>query len=202
MKKLKKVLQIIGDVALVIFILLAATVTIISLNTKDRGVTHVAGRVLLNVQTDSMKNTINPGDLIIGKKYDGEEIKVNDIISFFSFEKETTIIKTHRVIEVNDINGTITFTTKGDNAAGEDSLQLTKNDIVAIYKSDAYNGFKIPFIGKVLSFLQTQLGFLFCIIFPLLIFFIYQIYKFIEIIIEEKKKETLKEIEEARKKAS
>lgn len=202
MKKLKKILKIIGDVALVVFILLAATVTVISLNTKDRGVTNVFGKVLLNVQTDSMKNTINPGDLIIAKKYDGEEIKKNDIISFFSFEKDATIIKTHRVIEINNINGTITFTTKGDNAAGEDSLQLTKNDIVAVYKTDNYNGFKIPLVGKILSFLQTQTAFLFCIVFPLLIFFIYQLYKFIEIIIDEKKKETLREIEEARKKAS
>lgn len=202
MKKLKKILTIIGDVALVIFILLAAIITIISLNTKDRGVTNISGRVLLNIQTDSMKPTINPGDLIITKQYNGEEIKEGDIISFFAFEQDTTIIKTHRVIEVNNTNGTITFTTKGDNSVAQDQIELTKNDIVAIYESNDYNGTKVPFIGKIFSFLQSQVGFLLCIIFPLLIFFIYQLYKFIETIIDEKKKESLREIEEARKKAS
>lgn len=199
---MKKALKIIGDVLLVIFILLAATITIISLNTKDRGVTNVAGRILLNIQTDSMKPTINPGDLIITKQYNGEDIKQGDVISFFAFEQDTTIIKTHRVIEVNNTDGTITFTTKGDNSVAEDQVELTKNDIIAIYDNDNYDGVKIPFVGKIFSFLQSQVGFLLCIIFPLLIFFIYQLYKFIETIIDEKKKESLREIEEARKKAS
>lgn len=202
MKKTKKILSIIGDVLLVVFILLAATVTIVSLNTKDRGVTNIAGKILLNIQTDSMKPTINPGDLIITKKYDGEDINKGDIISFFAFEQDTTIIKTHRVIEVNNIDGTITFTTKGDNSIAEDQVELTKNDILAIYDNENYDGIKISFVGKVFSFLKSQVGFLLCIIFPLLIFFIYQLYKFIEIIIDEKKKESLREIEEARKKAS
>ena len=199
---MKKALKIIGDVLLVIFILLAATITIISLNTKDRGITNVAGRILLNIQTDSMKPTINPGDLIITKQYNGEDIKQGDVISFFAFEQDTTIIKTHRVIEVNNVDGTITFTTKGDNSVAEDQVELTKNDIIAIYDNDNYDGAKIPFVGKIFSFLQSQVGFLLCIIFPLLIFFIYQLYKFIETIIDEKKKESLREIEEARKKAS
>lgn len=199
---MKKGLQIVADILLVIFILLAATVTIISLNTKDRGVTNVGGRVLLNIQTDSMKPVINPGDLIITKQYDNEDIKVNDIISFFAFEQDTTIIKTHRVIKVNNVDGTITYTTKGDNSPAQDDLELTKNDIVAVYESADYDGIRIKFVGKIFSFLQSQVGFFFCIILPLLVFFIYQLYKFIVTIIDEKKKESLREIEEARQKAS
>lgn len=202
MKTFKKVLKVIGDIALTMFILLAAIVTIISLNTKDRGVTNISGKVLLNIKTDSMQPAINPGDLIITKKYDGEDIKINDIISFFAFEQNTTIIKTHRVIEIKNIDGTITFTTKGDNAVGQDEVELTKNDIVSIYDSSDYNGIRIPLIGGLFSFLQTQVGFLIFIILPLLAFFIYQLYKFIAVIIEEKKKESIREIEEAKKKAS
>lgn len=198
---MKKFLKILGNVALVVLILLAAVVTIISLSTKDRGVTNIGGKVLLNIQTDSMKKAINPGDLIITKKYNSEDIKVGDIISFFSIEQEKTIIKTHRVIRVSNNDGTITFTTKGDNAIAEDQTEITKNDIVSIYDNEGYNGLRIPLLGKIFSLLQSQVGFLICIIFPLLIFFIYQIYKFIETVIEEKKKETLREIEEAKKRA-
>lgn len=198
---MKKAFNIITDILLVVFILLAALITIVSLNTKDRGVTNIFGYVPLNIQTNSMQNVINPGDLIFTQKYNGEDIEVGDIIAFFSVEEETTIIKTHRVIRKENNDGTITFITKGDNAEGEDQLGLTKNDIVSIYQSNDYNGFKLPFVGNIFSFLKSQTGFLFCIILPLFVFFIYQLYKFIVIIMEEKKKETLKEIEAAKEKA-
>lgn len=195
---MKKILSILADILLVLFIILAAAVTLITLNTKDRGVTNIAGRVVLNIQTDSMKPTIQPGDLIITKKYAGEDIEKGDIISFFSVEQETTIIKTHRVVKVTNQDGTITFTTKGDNAEGEDFAQLTKNDIVAIYKNHNYDGTRIPVLGRIISFLKSQLGFLFFIIIPLFALVIYELYKFITMIIEDKKKEMLKEIEEAK----
>lgn len=198
---MKKILKIVFDVVLVLFIILAATVTLISLNTKDRGVTNIAGKVVLNIQTDSMKPTIKPGDLIITKKYSGEEVQKDDIISFFSVEQDTTIIKTHRVVNVMNNNGTITFTTKGDNADGEDFAQLTKNDIVAIYKNKDYSGTRIPVLGRIISFLKSQMGFLFFIILPLFALVIYELYKFITMIIEDKKKEMIKEIEEAKQKA-
>lgn len=198
---MKKILKIVIDVVLVLFIILAATVTLISLNTKDRGVTNIAGKVVLNIQTDSMKPTIKPGDLIITKKYSGEEVQKDDIISFFSVEQDTTIIKTHRVVNVMNNNGTITFTTKGDNADGEDFAQLTKNDIVAIYKNKDYSGTRIPVLGRIISFLKSQMGFLFFIILPLFALVIYELYKFITMIIEDKKKEMIKEIEEAKQKA-
>lgn len=198
---MKKAFNIITDVLLVIFILLAALITIVSLNTKDRGVTNIFGYVPLNIQTNSMQDVINPGDLIITQKYNGEDIEVGDIISFFSVEEETTIIKTHRVVRKENNDGTITFITKGDNAEGEDQLELTKNDIVSVYQSNDYHGWKLPIVGSIFSFLKSQTGFLFCIILPLFVFFIYQLYKFVVIIMEEKKKETLKEIEASKGKA-
>lgn len=198
---MKKVFKILADIVLVLFVILAACVTIISLNSKDRGVTNIAGKVILNIQTDSMKPTIKPGDLIITKKYSGEDIKVGDIISFFSVEQDTTIIKTHRVVKAVNVDGTITFTTKGDNADGEDYAQLTKNDIVSIYKNDNYTGKRIPLLGKIMNIFKSQLGFLFFIIIPLFALVIYELYKFITMIMEDKKKEMLKEIEEAKQKA-
>lgn len=197
---MKKTLSLIADIALVVFIVLAAVMTVISLSTKERGVTVIGNYIPFNIQTDSMNPTIKPGDLIITKKYAGEKIKVNDIISFFAIEQDTTIIKTHRVIKINDNNGTISYVTKGDNTPGEDNVEVTKNDIVSVYSSDSYDGMKLPIMGRVFSFLKSQLGFLFCIILPLLIFFLYQLYKFITIIIDEKKKETIKEIEEIKNK--
>ena len=84
---MKKIGGIIADILLFVFIVFATIITVVALNTKDKGVTNIYGYVPLNIQTDSMKPTIKPGDLIVTKKYNGEEMKVNDIISFFTLEQ-------------------------------------------------------------------------------------------------------------------
>lgn len=201
MKVLKKIGNVIANVLFVIVILIAATITMVSLNTKDRGVANIFGYVPLSIQTDSMKNVFGPGDLIIGKKYNGETLEVNDVVTFFAFEKDKTILKTHRIIRIENIDGTTMYVTKGDNTPGEDQPSITANDIVSIYSNKSYKGLKLTYVGKVFDFLKSQLGFLLFIVFPLLVFFIYQLYKFIEIIIDEKKKQAILEIEKAKKEA-
>lgn len=201
MKKFKKVLNVLTNILFVIVIIIAATITLVSLNTKDRGVANVFGYIPLNIQTDSMKDEFGPGDLIVTKKYNGEELKEKDIITFFALEGETPILKTHRIVRVINTDGTIMYATKGDNSPGEDEPSITKNDIVSIYQNKDYKGVKVPFVGRVFDFLKSQMGFLLFIVFPLLIFFIYQLYKFIEIVIDEKKKQALLEIEKAKEKA-
>jgi signal peptidase len=41
------------------------------------------------------------------------------------------------------------------------------------------DGAKLSGIGTVISFLQTSKGFLLCIVLPLLLFFLYELYRFI-----------------------
>ena len=83
----------------------------------------------------------------------------------------------------------------------EEIWRKIKNDIVSIYKNDNYTGKRIPLLGKIMNIFKSQLGFLFFIIIPLFALVIYELYKFITMIMEDKKKEMLKEIEEAKQKA-
>ena len=78
-------------------------------------VPSVGGWLPLIVLTDSMKPEIDGGDLIICHTIEAEEIKTGDVIAFFDPAGNGTSIVTHRVIEIVEENGELSFRTKGDN---------------------------------------------------------------------------------------
>ena len=117
----KKIFKVILDVLVWIIIILAASVTLITLTSREKGVSQVFGYVPLNIQTGSMEPTIMTDDLIITKQYDGKsELKEGDVISFRATEQDTYIIKTHRIKSVLTVNGMTSYVTQGDNNTGED----------------------------------------------------------------------------------
>lgn len=61
----KKIFKVILDVLVWIIIILAASVTLITLTSREKGVSQVFGYVPLNIQTGSMEPTIMTDDLII-----------------------------------------------------------------------------------------------------------------------------------------
>lgn len=186
---MKKVLSILFDFLIVLVIVFAVIVTLMSLSSNENGITNVMGYMPLNIQSVSMEPTINKGDMIITKKTDFDELKEKDIISYLSKEQDKTIIITHRIVDIKDENGTKIITTKGDNNADNDDVQVTEANFVS-----KYDNIKIPILGRVLTFLQSQIGFFIFIIIPLFILFVYQLYKFISTIMEEKKKELIEQI--------
>ena len=179
----KKIFKVILDVLVWIIIILAASVTLITLTSREKGVSQVFGYVPLNIQTGSMEPTIMTDDLIITKQYDGKsELKEGDVISFRATEQDTYIIKTHRIKSVLTVNGMTSYVTRGDNNTADDDQQVAPGDIIS-----TWNGARIPVLGDVLSFLKTKTGFFVCIILPLAAFFIYQLYKFIMVLLDYKK---------------
>lgn len=191
-----KTLKILLNVIIGLIIIVAAVVTIVSLSTRENGVADVNGYIPFSIQTASMEPTIKVGDLIITKKYDDQKLKVGDIISFASVEQEKTIIKTHRIKEINTTGDLTSYVTKGDNNEAIDEVEVAPGDIIAVY-----DGTKYAHLGTILDFFKSKYGFLFCIILPLFIFFLYQLYSFITLIIEVKKDKAIKEINDASKKA-
>jgi len=181
---MKKQVRIILNIFIWIFIIIAAAVTIISLNTKEKGVSNFLGYIPLSIQSGSMEPAINTGDLIISKKTDTKTLKEGDIISFFSNENEKVVIITHRIKEVKDNNGLISFVTKGDNNVLSDEQEVLPGDIVS-----KYNNFKLPIAGYLLDFFKSQIGFSICIILPLFIIFIYQLIHFVILMVKIKQNE-------------
>lgn len=182
---MKKVLSILFDCLIVLVIVFAVIVTFMSLSSNENGITNIGGYMPLNIQSNSMEPTINKGDMIVTKKFDYSKLKVNDIISYLTKEQDKTIIITHRIVDISD-NGIVT---KGDNNNSNDKSLVFESNFIG-----KYNDTKIPFLGSILTFLQSQVGFFIFIIIPLFILFIYQLYKFVSTIMEEKKKELIEQI--------
>ena len=124
-------------------------------------VPSVGGWLPLIVLTDSMQPEIDGGDLIICHTIEAEEIKTGDVIAFFDPAGNGTSIVTHRVIEIVEENGELSFRTKGDNNNAEDKLLVSENDLVAIYKT------RIAGAGNIAMFMQSPTGLIVCVVLPI-----------------------------------
>jgi len=190
----KKVLTIVLSVILWAVILLAALFAFTTLATKEDGqVANFLGFTPLSVKTESMSPTIEAGDLIFIKKCDPDTLQVGDIITFHTIIENKYALNTHRIVEIEDLGPTRSYVTKGDNNALSDEHTIIDSDIVGKYI------FKINGLGKVMDFLSSSTGFLVCIVLPMLVFFIYQVYHLVMIGMKMKKAEAIEAAEEAAK---
>lgn len=226
-KKSNKVIETIGDIVtavILVFSVVFTALTLMSLNSES-GLPNIGGYSLFSVQSDSMEPVFYTGDLLLVKPYDGEtDLDVGDIISFRSIENGHYITNTHRIAEVHDVAGTITYSTKGDNTPGYDKNDVVASEIVGIYsyKSEQEDGvdkgIRLKGVGKVIDVIKGEgesgekwtlklnegtpnerhlnLSFLLFIIIPLAIIFLFQIYKFIAALNESKKEKLMEEVKE------
>ena len=99
------------------------------------------------VLSGSMEPEIGIGDIVISTDVKQEDIKVGDIISF----QTRGMMVTHRVTEINEEDGVVRYTTKGDNNNTEDMGTITYESVVGKYN------YKIPKVGYVVLFIQQNL---------------------------------------------
>lgn len=181
MKVVKSILSGLVDFLMLVVIIIALGVTLVSLTSDNNGVSKIGKYIPLSVQTESMQDTIYKGDFILMEECDVDSLKVGDIIAFFTTEQEQVIIKTHRIVEIDEKSGSKSFVTRGDNNQVDDYVPVFPSDIIG-----KWEGVRLAYVGSALDFVSSQYGFLLCIILPLFALFIYQIYRFIIVIIEEK----------------
>ena len=107
MKALKKILNIIVDVLVVLVLIVSILVVVLSFTTKNSGVPNIFGYAPLSVQSDSMENTIMEHDLIFSKVTNdlSYEYKVDDIVTFPIEINGVPTFNTHRIIEVIEDDG-------------------------------------------------------------------------------------------------
>lgn len=199
---MKKGLKIVGNILLWLFVVIAVFMTIIAFSsTKNQnGVAVIFGRMPITILSESMDPTLKKGDLIISHELSAEEkgtLKEDDIITYkVDLNGDGFMeLNTHRVISVRNSGGYVYYTTKGDNNAIADTQEVRYDNVVGIY-----NGSRVPGIGAVLNFLQTPTGFLVCVVIPLVLFLLYEIYNFIKVMISMKTDKQSKQYEEEIKK--
>lgn len=193
----KKILSITLNVIIWLFVAFSVLITVLvfSAQKSEDGVPSVFGKSLVTISTDSMKPVYKSGDLVFMEKLTEEEkhnLKVGDIITFHApidINGDGIIgdINTHRI---DSIEG-ITYVTKGDNNLiadneGDNKYTVHPSDVIGICKE---NG-KIGGLGNVISFLRSSLGFFLCIVLPLILFFLYELYNFVSIVVTERAKRT------------
>ena len=90
------------------------------------------------IATDSMKEEISSGDVVIYERIDSDDVlEINQIIVF---EKDNSLI-IHRIVNMEFIDGELRYYTKGDNNEENDSGYITRNNIIG------YTDFKISYVG-------------------------------------------------------
>lgn len=185
-KKLLKILNVVVDI-LIVLVLIVSAFTLVAVLTTTKGgdgVPNLFGKAPVNVLTDSMKgdkdDNFVAGDLLICDVVDSKAnntFKVGDIVTFRQNinEDEQLELVTHRLYKQNDDGS---FQTKGDNNPSYDQdptygdkqfSNIYPTDILAVY-----HGSKIGGVGNFMDFIRSPEGFFFCILLPMIIFFIYQ----------------------------
>lgn len=190
MEVLKKILNIVIDIFIVLVVVISAIIAAVSITTRDSGVANLFGYVPFSVQSNSMSPVFETGDLIVGnlvKREDRivENFHEGDIVTFWTSTEDANgvlveFLNTHRIIELQDRGGATVFITKGDNNSLEDSDFVAPENIVAKWSSENQDdGILIKKAGSVLDFLRKPSGFFIAVVIPMIIFFIYELVRFI-----------------------
>jgi len=139
---MKTFLKILKTIALTIIIGIIILLLIIKVKSllNPGEVPSLFGYKAFIVLSGSMEDEINIGDIIISKEVPENELGINDIISF----KSGKSITTHRIVLINDIDGTSWYTTKGDANNTNDMNPVEYSNI------EGKLVYVIPKIGKLL----------------------------------------------------
>ena len=199
-KVVRKTLNIIVDVIVILILIVSALVVTLSLTSKGSGVPNIFGVAPLAVESDSMKDTFVTGDLIFSSvvSHDGDtdvSFEVGDIVTFYQEIGGEARLNTHRIVDIVKDSNNVYYKTQGDNKKTNpdpDPELKSSEDILA-----KYNGFKIGGVGNFFSFIRTQLGFFLVILLPMIIFFVYEAIRVIMNIIAYNKEKVLEDATQA-----
>ena len=118
---------------------------------------NIFGYSFYYVLTESMVPEIMPGEIILGKVADPEELQVGDIITYMG---ETGTFKdkiiTHKIIEIDGE----AITTQGV-ANDIPDPPINPSQVLSRYVAT------VPFAGKLFSIINSKFGFIFLIATPL-----------------------------------
>lgn len=185
MKKLGKIFLYISIVA---YAIIAMFLTVCLLKYNDYKVSVFGDTSLIIVGDDTLNENYKKGSLLIVEK-DQKSIKKGDSILFYNTHSNQVNIAVSKVFKMEKITDTeTTYTVSGNlDISSEYLIGSTKNVKI------------IPVLGTIIGVLESRIGFLIFIIFPITLAFLYEIYILVSEI-KEVKEETKKAEEEKEKK--
>lgn len=156
-----------GNLIVIIYVVVAITVTLCLLNYNEYNVTEFGKNTLILITDDSLEPDYIEGDLVIAKKGGLKKVQAGDKIFFYNDRD----IKLGEVKQVNEYAGiSTTFILDGNHQVIEDDVIGSEKNVKVYNKA-----------GKILSILESKWGFLFLIIFPSVLAFLHEVF---EVIVE------------------
>ncbi len=227
MKKAGRIISNVLVTVVLIFSIITTIIAISSTKSeigKETGLPNFFGKALFAVESDSMdgdkedsfkKHSLIIVDLVDHTEDEGKVYKVGDIVTFVMDKDGKKALNTHRIVadpyapenEVVDgiwINGgEPCYLTKGDKLTanidsfslefGEEPMYQYNSSIVAVRT----NSIEIPLLGGLMLLLKKPEGFAVCVVIPTLIFFLFELFKFISILMENKKQKAVEAVKGA-----
>lgn len=131
-------------VTLVVFAITVSSYSFV-LDRTGKDQVYFMGYKPVTVVTGSMEPAIRVNSISVAKKVKISDIDLNDIVMY---RTSNNVLVTHRVIAINNENGEISLTTKGDNNNSEDIYPIKSNNLEA--KIVYTNNTVAPIISEVL----------------------------------------------------
>ncbi len=145
-------------------------------------VPSVLGYSVLKIQTGSMEPEYKTGSIIVTRKVSAEELKVGDVISFYSTGGQIAdMVNTHRINEIVYLKGgEKQFVTKGDANEYVDEYPVYGKRVIGkvILNLGVMS-------GSIIGFLQNPNIILFLIVIPLVIITFLEAVNLINLIINK-----------------
>lgn len=186
MEALKKILNIIIDIFIVLVVLVSAVIAVVSITSRDSGVANLFGYIPFTVQSNSMSPVFEAGDLIVGKAVEeNQTFEVGDVITYWTMIPDKnginhSVLNTHRIVSAKPEGDKYQmFITRGDNNEADDKVTTHSTSVVALWSHKDNDGIRIKKLGSVFGFLRKPSGFFIAVVIPMIIFFIYELVRFI-----------------------
>jgi len=153
--------KIIRNIVIVLYAIIAISVTICLLSYNEYKVTVFGQTSLVIIDSDKLEPEYNKGDLVI---VDGsKEIKIGDKIFFYNKQLAITVAEITKMTTVSETQ--VTYTLEGDVPLSSDYVIGNAEGVTAIGK-----------LGSIMGVLESKWGFLLLVVLPAVIAFLYQIF--------------------------
>lgn len=147
---IKKIINIIYVVLIILLCAFALVVIVANVDTPLK-------MRLFAVQSGSMEPALHTGSVVISKQF--MVYKVGDIITYQNIKNSKTTI-THRVFKIENTKQGAVYFSKGDANNVDDKTPILQSQILGKVIAT------IPFVGFIVEFSKTLIGFLTLIIIP------------------------------------
>ena len=169
------------DVIELIIVIYVVFITSCILFKNRYGFTQFGDYTFIPVVSDNEKyiKDVDKGDLLIAKKID--KVSLNDSIYFYTSENRNYIVREGKVTKVplNDGDTLYDITVE--------KLDKSIDTTVSGSKVVGTKAFLFPLLGSILTFLESDTGFLLCVLLPIILVFLYQIYEYISVVRYERR---------------